>query len=451
MVVRTGGAEVPREPAHVAASPPSGYDAAVKRILALLVVVAAAGLLAWRIGRSGDPSGDQACAVVEKRLKALDFEGAKRAADEARPRVPPYVGLYLDALIELSTASQLEQAGRPDVAARHDAAAVKATEEAYASGPAALANWRIVSMMFFTRVRSGRVQEAWNVLDAYLQAHPGDERALAAAAQYWVEMRSDAPDPTRAIEYLDRVAALRTRTVADDDPTYVPADLLDRLRAAAEGLRGRTASAIASAEARVQAAPEDGEARAQLAEAYRQAGKHNQAVASYRDAVRLDPSSEAFLRNLVTLLLDDPGAGREVADLTAKLVKLHPDEPAVIVLRARALVRLQDTLENEARSAGQAPDPRAADGYAEAIDLYKTLIQREPPVPQAVLRDVWRNLGVALYDWKQGGRKGEYLDKAYTCLVNYLRLGGVIDGRLQDVWEKLESEYRAKHPEAPGK
>ena len=62
-----------------------------------------------------------------------------------------------------------------------------------------------------------------------------------------------------------------------------------RLRATAEGLLGRTASALAAAEARVKATPEDAEARAQLGGAYRQAGRPTQAIDSYRSAVRLDP------------------------------------------------------------------------------------------------------------------------------------------------------------------
>ena len=425
----------------------AGYDAAVKRILALLVVVVAAGLCAWWIGGSGDTSGAEACAVVEKRLKALDFEGAQKAADEARPRVPRYIARYLDALIELSIAAQIESSGRPDAAAEHDARALKATEEAYADGPEAQDNWRIVSMMFFTRVRAQRVTDAWSILDKYLQRHPADERALTAAAQYWTEIRADAPDPGRAVEYLDRVAALRVRAAPEGDPTAVPPELVSRIRATAEGLLGRTASALAAAEARVKATPEDAEARAQLGEAYRQAGRPTQAIDSYRSAVRLDPSSDVFARNLVLLLLDDPGAGPELMDLTARILAAHPDEPAAHVLRARALVRFQDLREWEARNAGKPIDPEARDGYAEAIEIYGNLLKREPPIPGGVARDVCRNLAVALYDWKQGGQKGEYLDEAYILLVRYRRLGGVIDDRLHEIWEKLESIYMAAHSE----
>jgi hypothetical protein len=43
-----------------------------------------------------------------------------------------------------------------------------------------------------------------------------------------------------------------------------------------------------------------------------------------------------------------------------------------------------------------------------------------------------------LYDWKVGGRPGEYLDEAYGHLKEYVRLGGEIDDSLRPTWEELE-------------
>jgi tetratricopeptide (TPR) repeat protein len=382
----------------------------VKRAVALLVALALAAVVAWRVARGGDPSGAAACAEVENRLREGDAAGAAKLAAAARPRLPPHVARYLDALLALS-------AGK-------DEEARVAAEEAATSAPGALDDWRVVSILFFSRLNTGRSDGAWQALEAYLLRHADDERALAAAAQYWVEARPTDPDPDRAKEYLDRIDRLPARRAPAGDPTAVTPDQLARLRSVTEQLRGHLASAVAAAEARVKAAPQDPDARAQLGEAYRVARRLEQARQAFRDAVRLAPGNPVYAKQLALLLLETTDTGDELEPLTRSLLEAAPGDPSVRVLRARALVRTKD-------------------GTDEAIDIYRALLA-DPALPTEVRRDVCRNLAVALYDWIQGGKPGDYLDEAHTLLREYLQLGGKIDLRLADVWDRLEARAKAK-------
>lgn len=382
----------------------------MKRAIVLAVAFVLAALLAWGVGRSGDTTGAAACAAVERRLQAGDVAGARRERQNAADRLPDRVAHYLDAVIALAEAK--------------DDVALTAIEAAYTADAAAPHEWRIVSTLFAARVNGRRREAAWSAIESYLSAHPTDERALAVAAQYWVEVRQDDPDPDRATGYLDAIAALAARTVPDDDPTAVRPATIARLRATAASLRGRFASAIGAAEERLKVAPDDAAAWAQLGEACRQSQRLDRAAQSYREAIRRAPGHAVYMKQLVLLLFEGPGNDAEMDSLTSSLLATAPDSPELLILRARALVR-----------------DRRTDCTGEAIEIYRRLLQATlAPAQEA---EVCRNLGVALYDWKQAGRPGDYLDEAHTLLKRYRDLGGEIDLRLEDVWERLEARARA--------
>jgi hypothetical protein len=58
-----------------------------------------------------------------------------------------------------------------------------------------------------------------------------------------------------------------------------------------------------------------------------------------------------------------------------------------------------------------------------------------------VRQDARRNLAVLLYDWKQAGRPGDYLEEAWGLLKEWRRLGGQLDDLIRPTWEDLEQRY----------
>lgn len=390
--------------------------ARLKRIVALLVAVVLAGLLAWTISGGGDDAGERKCADIERLLKAGDLAGAERLLEEARPRLAPRITHYLDSVIAIS-------AGRFDDARR-------SADAALATGAEAQDDWRVVSLVFFSHVRTGALESGWQALEAYLGRRPDDERALAAAAQYWVEVQADSPDPGRAVEYLDRIDRLAARTVPDSDPTSITPDLIARLRTRAEELRGSVVAAMTAAEARVRATPTDPAAHFRLADACRRAGRSDQAAAAYREAIRLAPADLRVKKEFAKFLLGSTFDVTEVLALTEGLLAAEPLGVESTVLRARALSRDR---RNDSAATG------------DAIELYRGLLRQSDRLTAAERAEVVRNLAVALYDWKAGGRDGEYRDEAYALLVEYTRdIGGKIDAPLQAIWEKLVRHAREK-------
>ncbi|MCE9637202.1 MAG: tetratricopeptide repeat protein, partial [Planctomycetes bacterium] len=244
--------------------------------------------------------------------------------------------------------------------------------------------------------------------------------------------RHDDPDPERAAGYLDRIAALPTRTVPDDDATAVRPETIARLRANIASLRGRYASAIGAAEERLKVAPGDAAAWAQLGEACRMSQRLDRAQEAYREALRRAPGNALYAKQLVLLLCEAPGNDAELDRLTASLLASAPESPEMLILRARALVR-----------------DRRTDRTADAIEIYRSLLRlRLTPAQEA---EACRNLGVALYDWKQAGRPGDFLDEAHVLLKRYRDLGGEIDLRLEDVWERLEARATSRSNNGPPK
>jgi tetratricopeptide (TPR) repeat protein len=378
----------------------------VKRVLAILVALVLAGLAAWGMTRGGAEGASSVCADFERRLQAGDLESAARIRQGTRD-LPPHIAAYLDALLLLATGK--------------DAEAGAVIEAAYAAGDAARDEWRVVSLVFSTRVNAKRPEEGWAALDAYVKAHPDDPRGVVAAAQYWIEVRADAPDPDQAAAYLDRAAKALPGELPPDDPTAVRPALTERLRGRIEQTRGRLGSAVAAAEARVAAEPENAAARVQLGEAFRRWNRLDEAREAYRQARRLAPEDVAIAKQLALLLFESPDTGDEADTLTAWILGKEPGGVEARILRARAHVRKGD---------------KEIDS---AIDIYRGLLKED--LPPARRLEVLRNLAVALYDWKQGGQEGDYLRDAYLLLVEYRSLGGEIDLRLANSWERLSSLY----------
>lgn len=385
----------------------------MRRAIPLIVVLLlAVGVAAW-LSAGGDPTGLATAVAVEKRLRAGDVAGAHAEIRATRGRVPAWRTDSMEALA-LFAADRTDEAGA-------------AAERAYAAGPDATDDWRVVSIVFHTRIRAKRPGEAWAVLDRYLAAHPDDERALASAAQYWTGLAPGGDDAERAAGYLDRIDRLAARAAPPEDPTALTETRLESLRAVVAALRGRFREALIAARDAVARAPGNAEAHARLADFLRRSGDVAGAAAEAREAVRLAPSEPLYLEQLAMILLELDGGGREALEAALRLAEARPGDPGPRILEARALVRL--------------------DRIPEAIDLYRSLLATDLPAERR--KEVLRNLGAALYDWKQGGLEGPYLDEAHALLAEYVRLGGTIDERLADTWAILQERARTKGAETP--
>jgi cytochrome c-type biogenesis protein CcmH/NrfG len=390
----------------------------MRRVVATVVVVLVSAAVAVGVGRACGPAPGTAEAPgvatakdVERLLAAGSIQDAKAVAARRRGEHPLAVAEYLDALIAF--------------AERDFDGAAAAARRSLAAAPD---DWRAVSVLYYAELQRHRNAEARAVLDAYLARRPDDERALACLAQFLVEVQTARPDPEGAIAALDRIAALPVRAAPAGDPTAVAPAFLARIRSAAELLRGRFVGATAAAEERVKAAPQDAEAWYQLAVAQRRAGNWHGAVGSLRRAVALAPPDSAGYVDLsgalAMALLEDDAGGPEALPIVEKLLVRRPGDPDTLVLLARSLVRIEG---------------RVDDG----IDVYRRLLLRTD-LRNDTRRDVLRNCAVALFDWKQGGNDGEYLDEAHRLLAEYVRTGGAIDDRLQDVMRRLDDRARER-------
>lgn len=382
----------------------------MRRILPLVVVAAFALAAALWFAGGGDPGHTALAVSVEKRLQARDVAGARREIDAARGKAPAWRVDYLDALL-LFTEGKIAES-------------LVASQRAFAANPD---DWRVVSLVFYALLRSDRGVAAWQALDGYLRTHPDDERALACAVQYWAEIRIDTPDLDRAEEYLDRIEALERHAAPAGDPTAITPALVARLRSSVEAARGRMQSAVRAARDAAERSPGDVTAHVNLAELLRKSGDLAGAADAMRRAVQLRPSEPVYWEQLAMLLLALPDRGAEAQAAAARLAELVPGSSAAAVLEARALVRL--------------------DRIDDAITIYRRLLAGDLPVARR--REVLRNLGVALYDWKQGGTDGDYLDEAHGLLAEYVRLGGEIDERLMDTWMTLEARAAGNGAERP--
>jgi tetratricopeptide (TPR) repeat protein len=380
----------------------------VRRLIGLAAAVLVATLVAFMLLRAGD---DEALvAEVEGRLAAGDVQGASALVGRARARLPGTLD-YLSGAIELASG--------------HDRAATVPLERALAARPE---EWRIVSALASAAANAGDFARAHAVVDGYAARHPEDERALALSAQLSLDGRDRrGRNPRVALEALDRIAKLPSRVAPPGDRTAVRDELLARLRIRADAELGKAQDALGGARAAAKARPQDAGAWYDLGDAARQAGYANESVAAYRKAVDLDPANRRFAEQLVMTLLEFSGPVPELLERTEKLLAMAPDDPALLVLRARAFAR----------------DDKG-DGHVDDADgIYRKLEARSDLPPELRLQ-VFRNHAVLLYDWKAGARGAEYLDESYALLRKYKELGGPIDEELRAVWEDLEE--REKKP-----
>jgi len=382
----------------------------VRRAIPLIVVLVLALAAAAWFSVDRDPTGLDAAVAVERRLKSGDVAGARAEMAATRGRVPAWRTDYLESIVLF--------------AEERSAEAVAPAERAYAAAPD---DWRVVSMVFHARVRGDRPDDGWAALDRYLGDHPADERALACAVQYWTGMAPGREDPERAAGYLDRIEKLPRRTAPPGDPTELSDARLESLRSVVAALRGRLRDAVAAAREAVQRAPQDARARARLADFLRQSGDLVGAAAALREAVRLNPAELLYQETLALVLLDVDGGGEEALEVARRLAAARPADSGFGILEARALARVR----------------REED----AIDVYRALLGTDLSPERR--KEVLRNLAVALYDYRQGGQPGPYLDEAHTLLAEYRRLGGEIDERLADVWFTLEERARKMNAERP--
>lgn len=386
----------------------------MRRLAATVAVVLVSAAVAVGVGRGCGADGTtppqpgvSTARDVERLLAAGETRDAKSLIAQRRAELPAAMAEYLDALVAFTE--------------RDFGRAADAATRSLASAPG---DWRAVSVLYYAELQRSRPAQAREALDAYLQRHPDDERALACLAQFLVEVQTDRPDPDGAIALLDRIASLTVRAAPEGDPTAVAPAFISRIRSTAESLRGRFQGATAAAQDRVRAAPLDPEAWYQLAVAQRRAGNWNGAVESLRRAVAIAPDNLDLRGALVMALIEDETLGPEALPHAEKLAKARPDDPETLVLLARTLVRVPGRIDD-------------------GIDTYRRLMLRTD-LRSELRRDVLRNCAVALFDWKQGGKDGEYLDEAHRLLAEYVRTGGVVDERLQSVWQRLEDRARGQ-------
>jgi tetratricopeptide (TPR) repeat protein len=391
----------------------------VKRVLALVAVVLLAGAASWAfLPRKSD--GVAESTAVERLLSEGDVPAARNELDSVRHRIDAATADYLDGVVALHE-------GR-------DRDAVRLLGKARAARPD---DWRIVGALAAALGNDRRFADALALLDEYVDRHPGDERGLATSAQYRLDQRRGTPDPAKALALLERIDALPQRVAPPGDRTAVPDSLLAELRAKAQILLRPSADALLDARAAVKAAPQDPQSWYVLGEAARRTGNGPEALGAYQRAAELAPGIRRYVEQYALARLelgvpDEPREGRTVLETIAPLLAREPQDPALLEVKARALVRSEDHR-----------DPHDDGVMDEAADIYRGLVQRED-APARIRQDARRNLGILLYDWKQAGNEGEYLREAWGLLKRYAELGGEIDARLRPTYDDLKARYGGK-------
>ncbi len=352
----------------------------------------------------GDPVGRDAnfdarqLTVIERRLSAGDVAGARKAL-ESDTALGEAERLYASAAVALAERRMDE-----------------ALADARASRAIAPAAWRPLSLEFAALSMLGRSADAGVLAHDSVEAAPDDERVLALAAHHWASTQDD-PNPHLALELLDRIEALPVRRAAQDDPTAVRPRQIMVVRYMASMATGAYEEALAVAQELADSAPGDPSLDVLVGEAARRGGHASVAITAYTRAVKGQPQARPWRIHLIQLLLDNPGSVEEALHQTQFLLERGVDRDSLI-LRARALSRAEKILPN---------------GPDEAAGVYRALLTK---MPDDLV--VLRNLALLLYDWKQGGQDGTYLDESYSLLRRYVFRGGVIDDDLADTWKQLQ-------------
>lgn len=297
-------------------------------------------------------------------------------------------------------------------------AALSASRRARETAPAA---WRPLSIEVAALMALGRDEDVGRAIREALEAAPDDERVLAMAAHHFANSETDR-DPKRALALCERIEELPVRKAPEGDSTAVQEQSILVVRYSAAMATGAYRSARVAAQKLTVATNGDPATYVLAGEAARRAGDITDAIDKYRRAVERAPTARLWHEHLVQLLLSAPGGEQEALDRTSTMLRTWPGERSVSVLRARALVRSETLVPD-------APD--------RAVTIYRRLLREDPDD-----LEVLRNLAVLLYDWKQGGGEGAYLDESYLLLQRYLLRGGRIDATLGSTWRKLQTRAR---------
>lgn len=382
-----------------------------RRVVPLLCILVLWTLWAAPTGCS-DPAapGGMPATVgeVEKWLSRGDPEGARAELDDMRGRLADGWEDFLDGRI-LTAEGRFEEAVAPLERARgalpDDPDVFDTLQSVYA--------------------RLGRRDEERALIDGYVARNPHDERGLFALAVLLVDRGAPGFDPERAAGIVKGMRERRESGAGGSGRSRVSDERLRKLSTAVDSLTGRAASACAAAQEQAEAsgAAED---YLRWADEARKIGRLNTALRAIDGAIDAAPGEFRYLSYRAQLFLLPRQLTeehqRELLLLTEDLLRRFPEERDAHVLRARALVRGEDV------------QPGATD---QAKDIYEAVLERDPDDLDAL-----RNLALILYDWKQGGQRGQYLHDARRHLARYIQLGGKVDPLLADVWRKLEERTK---------
>lgn len=384
----------------------------MKRALALLAALVVAAGIFLLIRREDSP--EAAYAPIERLLRVGRIADAKTELEATRRHADSATVDYLDGLIHVAEGNDLE--------------ALPPLLRARSTRPD---DWRIANTLAAAEARCGRFADALRIVQDYVARREGDERGQALLAQFLLDKRFGPPDGTKALAALDRIPPPDRRVAAAADATAVRDADVARLRIRATLTLGRFVDAMIAAKKEADASPSDPEAWFLLGEAARQTDPPHgdEALDAYRRAARLAPADGRYVGQFTMAVLDPklvvpgtqkPFVAEALADIESLLSK-SPDDPGLLLLKARLLARGDDASLDAASA------------------LYYELEKRD--LPKELRLAVLRNHGVLLYDFKQGGRPGDYLRDSYELLKRYVDAGGVVDDSLRSTWDELRAKY----------
>lgn len=383
----------------------------------LIVVLIALGLAVWMSAvRDATETGREVVTAIETRIREADLAGARTLLVDGRGDMAPALADYVEGLLELAE-------GRPATALTP----LLRAHEARPDDP------DVLDALFGALQAAGRADDALDRARAFVAAHPGDPRAHMVAAAAYFMPGTGARDPEKTLGHLQELERLIEAGGEDARPASFQPRSFFMMRAEAASEAGRHGMAMDAAGELVRVAPGDpmahavrGEVLRRAAEAQSRSDLYAPAAECYQVAAELDSGRWEYVHDWVQLLLltDDPehvAHGTRVARALARESKGEQRFQARKLL-FRALMRseeLQDKIEAESLSAElveEAPD-----------DL-----------------EVLRNRGIFLFDWKAGGREGDFRVEAHRLLARYVELGGEVDAKLADTWGSLQKVARER-------
>jgi tetratricopeptide (TPR) repeat protein len=300
-------------------------------------------------------------------IRILLADTLRRTGDAVRA-LPEY-----EAALALNPSRYEAYAGKAQILRTgydHEAAAVLLQEALERVEPAGRPD--ILLVLAETRRRQKRLDEAGHLIDAVLQARPGDAPAIGIRAR----MAEDRGDLSAAIAAWDAYLAARP----DDEPADLRRRELHELKASIAALReaasgrasgpvlrelgrlqavaGDAASAAESFRGALGIAPADDEARLGLAQALRDTGPAGAARAAreFRRLLKSRPGDPVALFNLAALAFAADDAAGE-GDAWRALHAARPDD--LVALRGFVSYLERQGPEALARAAGATPESTA--------------------------------------------------------------------------------------------